>query len=265
MRNFGGNSMKTLYFTSTGNCLYVAKRIGGELLSIPQLQKENSYDINDDIVGIIVPIYGFDVPRPVRFFLNKVNIKADYVFAIMTYGNASMAALTQMKKLLESRNIQLHYSNEIKMVDNYLPMYEISKQLEMKKDESAELMINNIITDIGRRKKLIIKQNWFQCFVSKMFSTYYSSEKGKKTMNNSVESFTVNDSCNGCGTCRKVCPIGNITGIGKPEYQNNCEFCLACIHLCPKNAIHLKNEKSEKRFINKHIKLSEIINANKKN
>ena len=29
--------MKICYFTATGNCLYVAKQIGGELLSIPQL------------------------------------------------------------------------------------------------------------------------------------------------------------------------------------------------------------------------------------
>lgn len=28
--------MTVLYLTSTGNCLYVAKKIGGELCSIPQ-------------------------------------------------------------------------------------------------------------------------------------------------------------------------------------------------------------------------------------
>jgi len=254
--------MKILYFTSTGNCLYVAKRIGGELLSIPQLQKEGIYDINDDVVGIIVPIYGFDVPRIVRFYLNKINIKANYVFTIMTYGNASMAALTQMKKLLEDRNISLHYSNEIKMVDNYLPMYEVSEQLKMKKDENIESTINKIIVDIGERKEFVIKQNWFQCFISNIFSAYYSSESGKKMMNNSVKNFTVNDSCNGCGTCRNVCPMKNINGSGKPEYLDKCEFCLACIHLCPKNAIHLKNEKSWKRFTNPNINLSEIIKSN---
>ena len=31
------DKMKICYFTATGNCLYVAKQIGGELLSIPQL------------------------------------------------------------------------------------------------------------------------------------------------------------------------------------------------------------------------------------
>ncbi|MDR1220033.1 MAG: 4Fe-4S binding protein [Treponema sp.] len=78
-----------------------------------------------------------------------------------------------------------------------------------------------------------------------------------------TEKFTVNDSCNGCGACRNVCPMKNISGTGNPEYLNKCEFCLACVHLCSKNAIHLKSEKSGKRFINPHIKLSEIIKANK--
>lgn len=30
--------MTVYYFTATGNCLYVAKRIGGTLLPIPQLK-----------------------------------------------------------------------------------------------------------------------------------------------------------------------------------------------------------------------------------
>jgi ferredoxin/protein involved in ribonucleotide reduction len=255
--------MKILYFTSTGNCLYIAQKIGGELLSIPQLKKENIYEINDDIVGIISPVYGFDVPRPVRFYLKNVKIKAGYIFVVMTYGNMSMAAVGQMKKLFEDNNIQLHYTAEIKMVDNYLPLFEISKQIEIQNDKDIELKINAIVNDITNKKYFIVKQNLFKKIVSNIFSSYYASEKGRKLMNNSVKNFVVNDSCNGCGTCRNVCPMGNINGSEKPEYLNKCEFCLACIHHCPKNAIHLRNEKSGKRFRNKHIKLSEIITANK--
>jgi ferredoxin len=174
-----------------------------------------------------------------------------------------MAALTQMKKLLESRNIPLHYSNEIKMIDNYLPIFEIAKQLKIKNDNEIEAVINNIVNDIKERKYALIKNTWFQCFMTNMFSAYFSSGKGGKMMNESAKKFIINNDCNGCGTCRNVCPQKNITGAGKPEYQNKCEFCLACIHLCPKNAIHLKGEKSSNRFINSHIKLSEIINSNK--
>ena len=50
--------MKTLYFSSTGNCLYVAKCLGGECLSIPKLIKQGIYEIKDDVVGIVFPVYG---------------------------------------------------------------------------------------------------------------------------------------------------------------------------------------------------------------
>lgn len=49
--------MTVCYFTASGNCLYVARRIGGTLLSIPQLMKHNSIEIEDEAVGIVCPVY----------------------------------------------------------------------------------------------------------------------------------------------------------------------------------------------------------------
>ena len=43
--------MKTCYFTASGNSLYVARTIGGELLSIPQLMKREDIILEDDAVG----------------------------------------------------------------------------------------------------------------------------------------------------------------------------------------------------------------------
>lgn len=40
--------MTICYFTATGNSLYVAKRIGGTLLSIPKLMKENEIIIANE-------------------------------------------------------------------------------------------------------------------------------------------------------------------------------------------------------------------------
>ena len=39
------------------NCLYVAKRIGGEALSIPQLMKQDNIELSDDAVGIVCPVW----------------------------------------------------------------------------------------------------------------------------------------------------------------------------------------------------------------
>jgi formate hydrogenlyase subunit 6/NADH:ubiquinone oxidoreductase subunit I len=254
--------MKVLYFTSTGNSLYVAKRIGGELMSIPQLQKENKYDITDDAVGIVAPIYGFDVPRPVRCYLNKAKINAKYVFTVMTYGDFPMGAVVMMKKLLESRGVTLNYSNEIDMVDNWLPGYEVSKQLIMKKDTVIEESISKIVEDINSRKNILLHKGIISRIISAGLSAASVSTLGQKVINGFSKKFFITDTCSSCGICRKVCPMGNIAGTGKPEYLGNCEFCLACAHLCPQNAIRLKNEKSTARFRNKNVGLNEIIAAN---
>lgn len=47
--------MKILYFTATGNSLAVAKKLGGELISIPQAIKNNQYEIKDDVIGFVFP------------------------------------------------------------------------------------------------------------------------------------------------------------------------------------------------------------------
>jgi hypothetical protein len=72
--------------TSTGNCLEVAKKIGGKLISIPAvLKKVINLNFEDDIIGIVILNYGGYLPSPVKEFL-RVKLKADYIFGILTYG-----------------------------------------------------------------------------------------------------------------------------------------------------------------------------------
>ena len=78
-----------LYFTATGNCLYVARQLAGEnaeLLSIPQLVKQGRYELEADEIGIVYPIYGHMPPNMVREFIKKARLKAAYKFAVLTYG-----------------------------------------------------------------------------------------------------------------------------------------------------------------------------------
>ena len=66
--------MKVCYFTATGNCLYVANRIGGELKSIPKRMKQGRIARSDDAVGIVCPVYCGELPGMVRAFLEKASI-----------------------------------------------------------------------------------------------------------------------------------------------------------------------------------------------
>ena len=107
--------MKILYFTSTGNSLSVAKSFDeAELLSIPQLIKQKQYTIEDEVVGIIIPVYIYTYPKIVKQYLEKVNINANYVFVIGTYGSSFGEFGKKMMKILSKRGVNVHYLNTIK-------------------------------------------------------------------------------------------------------------------------------------------------------
>ena len=92
--------MKICYFTATGNSLYVARRIGGEdaeLLSIPQLMKEDRIEVSDEAVGIVFPVYVGGLPKMVRRFLGRADIRADYLFAVCTFGSGMGLATDQVE------------------------------------------------------------------------------------------------------------------------------------------------------------------------
>lgn len=74
------------YFTATGNCLYVARKIGGTLLSIPQLMRKEDIVIEDESVGVVCPVYNAEMPMMVRDFMRRVHIKTNYFFFVYTYG-----------------------------------------------------------------------------------------------------------------------------------------------------------------------------------
>jgi ferredoxin len=53
-------------------------------------------------------------------------------------------------------------------------------------------------------------------------------------------SFSVENTCTGCGTCAKVCPVANIVMENdRPVWLQKCELCCSCLHFCPVEAIQL--------------------------
>ncbi|ETR67907.1 MAG: hypothetical protein OMM_11090 [Candidatus Magnetoglobus multicellularis str. Araruama] len=72
--------MKILYFTATGNSLYIAKSIGGELYSIPQMVKEGTFDFTDEKIGIVSPLHSWSAPLYVVDFFKKSNFLTVIIF-----------------------------------------------------------------------------------------------------------------------------------------------------------------------------------------
>lgn len=251
--------MTICYFTATGNSLYVAKRIGGNLLSIPKMIRQKEIKIEDDAVGIIAPVYGGDMPRMVKAFIEKATIKTDYLFFISTYGMSYSAVKINVVETVKEKGLELDYVSTVKMVDNYLPGFEMQNQINSAVHKGIEEQIDVICKDIKERKRKVLNIGLTQ----KIIKIIINNTMGKVIFNkNAAKKYIVNDSCIQCGICAKVCPANNIVVDGKVSFLDKCEVCYACIHNCPKNAIHLKNEKSKVRFRNEHVNLNEIVEAN---
>jgi ferredoxin len=253
-----GGIMKIFYFTATGNSLHVAKKIGGKLLSIPQMIKEGRSEFEDESIGFVYPCYGFAMPRLVEKFILKSKFKAGYFFAVMTYGNIAANGLQYMEKVAAKAGIRFNYTNEIIMVDNYLPIFDMDKQLEGEENKNIEPNIYLITSDIKTRKNYLTRKNPLINIAAKPVTMFT-----KRMVDNIDENFIINNNCTRCAACAKVCPKNNIVMNNKPQYLHKCDYCMACIQLCRFNAIHLKKEKNPAaRFKNYNIEISEIIAAN---
>lgn len=251
------DKMKLLYYTTTGNNLYIAKKLGGELLSIPQLMKNKEFDIEDDCVGIVFPVFFATSPKTIREFIQKVNIKTDYLFLITSYGSdGDQNALKIMKETLNRRGINVNYSNSVLMVDNFLPVFDMAHEKEIKKDLDIDGQIDEIKNDILNRKEYI--------FDKEHFTDVENIEVILETTMTGKYHILVGDECNDCKICSKVCPRGNITFTDdKPIIGDDCDFCLGCVQHCRTRNLTINDELNpDERYRNPNVKISEIIKSN---
>ncbi|MDO4929546.1 MAG: EFR1 family ferrodoxin [Bacteroidales bacterium] len=264
-----------LYFTGTGNCLYVARQLageGGEVVSIPQLVKRGQYELDADEIGLVYPVYGHMPPYMVRQFLLKAKLNADYRFAVLTYGARKCDAVEILDRILEQAGTPFHFVGTLLMVDNWLPNFDMNEQMKMEKHIPENLA--KLEADINARRQ------WHEP-VSQLEREQHQGFMQRSGLDPEVgflmkceKHFRVTPDCIGCGICTDVCPRGNYSlGSQGVALSGDCEFCFACIQNCPQKAIQFAEvepgtfpdgtEKNPKaRFRNEHVSLMDIKRAN---
>jgi len=247
--------MTIFYFTATGNSLSVAKHIGENLISIPQIIDSDNLHYADDVIGIVFPVYALSTPKMVGRFLDKVKLEADYTFTIGTYGNMAGAVMDNVQSRAKKAGNRFDYADTVLMLDNYIPMFEMETEIAGLPKKKVDEQIKQVVENIRNRKHRQVTSS----LVSRGFSAAFNKMlKYDKVAQN----YVVDDKCVKCGICTKVCIAKNICVGDKVNFGNYCEGCQACLHLCPQNAIHLKKQKSNKRWRNPAVALEEIIMSN---
>lgn len=271
----GKKKRVVLYFTGTGNCLYVARQLAGkegEILSIPQLMRKKQFEIETDEIGLVYPIYGHMPPYMVREFIKKAQLKAEYKFAVLTYGMRKCNAVEIWDGISRKAGNVFDYIGTIVMVDNWLPNFDMNEQ--MKIDKHIPENLEKITSDLSNRRRWHepVTQEEREQHEGFMSLSGFDPEVG--FLMKADRSFRVTDDCIHCGICTYVCPRGNyqLTGQGV-KMQGDCEFCFACIQNCPQRAIQFKKNEdgtwpdgSEKnpnaRYRNENVSLMELKLAN---
>lgn len=271
----GKKKRVVLYFTGTGNCLYVARQLAGKegkILSIPQLMSKKQFEIEADEIGLVYPIYGHMPPYMVREFIKKAQLKAEYKFAVLTYGMRKCNAVEIWDGISRKAGNVFDYIGTIVMVDNWLPNFDMNDQ--MKIDKHIPENLAKITSDLSNRLRWHEPVTQEEREQHEGFMSLSGLDPEVGFLMKADRSFRVTDDCIHCGICTYVCPRGNyeLTGQGV-KMQGDCEFCFACIQNCPQRAIQFKKNEdgtwpdgSEKnpnaRYRNENVSLMELKLAN---
>ena len=184
--------------------------------------------------------------------------KVKYIFAVCTFGGLPANTLPETQEQLKAAGIPLNAGYAVQMPGNYIVKYGAYKKGKQEKMFLKEKdAIRLIIKDIENQKSGKVNQSNF--LVNKIGRSIYKSKLPKFPTYD--KNFTVNEKCNGCSICEKVCPTRDIRMTNhKPEWQGNCEHCLACLQWCPKEAIQYSSKTAgRKRYHHPDVKAEDLF------
>ena len=228
-----------LYFTGTGNSRIIAEKLG-ELLQ----------DETTDVFGAIreggihnytsvkpyvfvCPTYAWDIPRIFRSLLLSSSFGGNSLaYFVMTCGGSIGGPEKGLKRICVEKGLSFRGVKAVVMPENYVAMFSVPGQEESDRIiEKALEDLPELAGNIRSGKELPGGHIFGRFKTTVMNAPFYSFSV-------SAKKFRVEPACTGCGSCEKLCPLGNITITnGHPSWGDTCTHCMACISACPEKAI----------------------------
>lgn len=254
---------KIYYFSGTGNSLYVARKLSeeigdSELISIPQVVGQQQ--IEGETIGIVCPIYMYNLPYIVIDFIRKIK-KAGYIFLVFSGAGGLGNGKKETLRLFAEQQLELGALFNVPMPSNYTPFGAPPEEKQKRLLADFDKRVAEIARIVQAHESFMDSSNtsFFKAYIHPglLYRMAYSRIKELD------KTFFVDDNCNGCSICQKVCPVGNITMQDeRPVWHHQCQHCYACLQWCPTESIQAgKKTAGVKRYHNPFIKVKDIISS----
>ncbi len=235
------NTVKIVYFSGTGNTAMIAdcfeKAIVQRGLNVvkTQVTHENNYEIREDLLIIIYPVYAFNAPIPVLRWISRLQAVNNIPVVIISNSGGgevtpNTASRVQCKNTLKKKGFDIVYEKTIVMPANWITP--TPEPLAIKLLEVLPGNVEKIVNDLSNGIRLKLKPN----FIDRIMPLVGKSEI--RQAKNFGSKITLTQDCTGCGLCAKGCPSGNVKMLdSRPVFSDKCFFCTKCIYDCPKKAL----------------------------
>ncbi len=245
------------YFSGTGNTLYLANKVKEYLIKqhhrncqLIDLSKNTKLDFTkNNVYGFMFPVYAYGLPRIMRNFLLSLpkNIGAE-AFAISNAGEGEGIALDEALAILNNKGFSVIGGKVIFMPQNFSPIFKLKNDEKSLKNIIAlgkEDVISFIEELLTKKSVKYKKRN----FIRRIFSYLISQIFLKIGTRIFYRLFKVDDNCNLCSICKRICPMNNIDIVNnKVIFGKNCEVCMRCLNACPQKSIQVWASKKHGRY-----------------
>jgi flavodoxin len=269
-------SVLLYYFSGTGNSRRLtevaARRFGeaGFKAKVKNIEENGLAEEHNDYSchGFIFPVHGFGIPRIMTKFMEALPLETGKeAFIIVAIGNEEYRippsegkCLGQGKNILERRGYRVVGGDAVPMPNNWIAALSApTPERAALIIEAGEKAVREFIEKIIDGEFYMKKSHWLSKLlgitISPLFLLY-----GMKYMGSL---FRLDDRCNSCEICAKICPVENIEMVNdRPEWGKACESCFRCINLCPKESIQctvIGRTEKRRRYKEPHLKVKDLM------